>query len=435
MTWNRLVLIFLIIYIIVLGIQLLCYAPRMRAWGAAFHKQEHLINNKKNKIAIIVPARNESKVIGELFESLENQTYDRNYFDVHVIVKEDTDPTIEMAKKLGHEVHIIKEQTCKGDAMEGTLQDILNKTPNKYDQFLLIDADCILDSNYLEEINNAVASGRDVITTKKIVKNYWFGDTKKNSTWACACNGLIWPLMDDLGNKYKSEHNYFQFTVGTGVMFSARVIKEIGGWPYRETLTEDGEFALDAILRGYTCYYAEYARIYVEEATSLSMTDKRRTRWFQGVTDTYRIYGHRLKEFDKEKNDENVHKSIYYGLNVQILYHYFGTLLSLILLSAIGTILFAIFGISTWLLTLIICCSSIFAFYLSAFVSGLLAVIVDRKNINLKWYKKVWIVITYPFFFVPYVGIIAKALFSKKNKGWEVIERNVNFSENTSKLK
>ena len=116
-----------------------------------------------------------------------------------------------------------------------------------------------------------------------------------NSLWS-SCNGLIWTIIDDLGNKYKSAKGITNMLIGTGIMIRMDVIKELNGWPYNKTLTEDIEFMNDAAIKGYSTFYYEHAIIYLEESTSLKVTNKRRTRWMDGVINSKRIYNDRLKE-------------------------------------------------------------------------------------------------------------------------------------------
>ena len=431
MTWNELLNIILIIYIVLLGICAIAYVPRMRAWFYGFKKEKHLVNDKQNKIAVLIPARNESKVIVDLLNSAKEQTYPADKFDLHIIVKEENDPTIEITKKYGYDVHIIADQTCKGDALEFTLQDILAKTPDLYDAYLVVDADCVMEKHMLEELNNALASGRDVVQCKKIVKNYLYGD-KKSNTYATCCNGLIWPLIDDLGNKYKSDHNITAMTIGTGIMMTSKVIKKIGGWPYRQTLTEDIEFMYDCVLQDFTCYYCGYAKIYVEEATSLNMTNKRRTRWMTGVVDSYRLYNDRIKTKRDIYDTKEIKKNVYFTTALQIVYVYIGLLISFIGLMLLMALGFAIFGINLWLKCLVLAAIGFGVIYISFGMMSWMCVLVDWKNIKLNWFKKILLAIVHPFFYMGYIRIVSKALFGKNNKGWEVIER-VDFASDSKK--
>ena len=54
--------------------------------------------NNKGKFAILIPARDESRVIEELLNSILNQTRKINSDDVYVIVEEESDKTVELVK-------------------------------------------------------------------------------------------------------------------------------------------------------------------------------------------------------------------------------------------------------------------------------------------------------------------------------------------------
>ena len=133
MSWDQLLNEIVSIFLILLVITLISYLPRIRAWFYGFKKEKHILNDKQNKIAVLIPARNESMVIRDLLDSAKSQTYPADKFHLHIIVKEHDDPTINIVKEYGYSIHVIENQTCKGDALEYTLQDILKKTPNLYD--------------------------------------------------------------------------------------------------------------------------------------------------------------------------------------------------------------------------------------------------------------------------------------------------------------
>ena len=72
------------------------------SFGLAFKKQKKAKHSdKKTKFAIIVPARNESRVIRKNLESLLKQTYDKNFYDIWVIIESKNDPTYLICQKMG----------------------------------------------------------------------------------------------------------------------------------------------------------------------------------------------------------------------------------------------------------------------------------------------------------------------------------------------
>jgi cellulose synthase/poly-beta-1,6-N-acetylglucosamine synthase-like glycosyltransferase len=409
----------LYIFLGLIGLCIILYIPRLIAWFAPYKKQEHLHNDKNNKFAILIPARNESSVIRGLLDCLKNQTYDRKNFDIHVIVKDLNDKTIAIAKEYGAFVHVVEDQKCKSDALNSCFQNIFKEQgKNYYDDYLIMDADCWMKNNCLEELNNAYASGRQVIQCKKLVKNYYMKD--KEVPLEASCNGIIWTLIDEMGNRFKSDHNITCMTIGTGICFSRDVINQIHGWPYNKTLTEDIEFMFDACLRGFTTYYASYAEIYMEEADTLEMTNKRRQRWMTGVCDSKKYYNMRLADeciTFKEKVNRYFCKAlwiVYWLIGLSAFYMLFNFVLGIVLLIAGSNL--AVFAYFNSLIGFSV-------IYFSFFFMTLNAMIIDRKNIKLKFLDKVLLLFTHPFFYMGYIKIVFKALFTKNSAAWDQIAR------------
>lgn len=394
------------------------YLPRIWCWFGSFKKQKRLYNSKKNKLALIIPARNEGKAVLSLFESIENQSYDRSNFDVFVVVKEYDDPVIEYAKAIGAEVFVDVNQTCKGDCLDSTIKILLKEKPGFYDGFLIVDADCVLDSKFMEEMNNAMESGADVINAKKLVKNYLPGN-QQNCNWVTACNGLIWTFMDDMGNRWKSDHGFTTMTVTTGILFSKKLVEKWGGWIYRSTLTEDMELERDCALQGYKTFYYSHAKIYMEESPSLEMTNRRRTRWMTGVTHSDLLYGPKLLK--KEKSFRTIANN-YYVLCLWVVY---GFVASMIVIGSVNLIagFIAMFSATYSLHYFAMTLYCFLGIYFIFFVLTAMAMFVSREQITLGFWDKIKLLFIHPLFYMKYISIVSKALINRKPQTWEVIER------------
>lgn len=411
-----------IVFYIVLAITafyLIYYAPRLRAWFYAFKKQKPIINIKQNKFALIIPARDESKVIGCLFDSINNQTYDKNLFDTHILVKNENDATIELSKQVNGNIHIIKEKVCKGHDINVALQKILKECPNKYDAYIIVDADCCLDKKFMEEMNNAMASGKQIIQAKKLVKNKLYKKKGANN-WVTNCNGLIWTMIDELGNHYKSDKNIINMTIGTGILLRADVIKELGGWPYDKTLTEDIELMYDCVAKNFSTFYYRPAKVYVEESTSLIETNKRRTRWLTGVIDSKRLYHKTLQQLPKTAKNR---KNIYFANALIPVYWLIGTNALASLYFMIMALIFIVFGSPLYIMSFIYGLICFGIIYLSFFVLTAFCLIVDRKTNKMNLREKITTLFVHPLFYMGYIEIIGKALLNQQEKEWKVIER------------
>ncbi len=292
----------LIGYAVFAIISLIIYIPKIVQLCNAFKRPPYLVAKEKRKIALVIPARNESKIIGDLLDSIAKQDYDKDFFDVNIIVKEASDPTVDIAKAAGANVFIVEKQTCKGAALDGYFHALTEEQFNSYEAFVIVDADAVLEPNYVTELNNALEHGYQIYLSRKLIKNYL--GTRENRTVYSNCSALTYPMLDDLGNTYRTQKGIPLNMCGQGMMIRRDVIKEIDGWPYR-TLTEDYELRLDCILKGFTSMYYPYAIIYTEEVLKHKDSYNRRLRWVTGYSQCDRMYKKRVKEQVKERGKMN----------------------------------------------------------------------------------------------------------------------------------
>lgn len=395
------------------------YFPRFIGYFFAFIPQKKLKNEKKNKFALLIPARNEGKTILPLLESINKQTYDRDYFDVYVVVKEHDDPVINYAKLAKATTYVDETQTCKGDCLNYGFKKILKDHPGKYDAFSIVDADCILDGNYFEEMNNALSSGADVVNSKKYIKNFFYGK-KSDVTMAVRFNSLIWYFMDALGNKFKSKFGLTTMTITTGIVIKSHIIEKYNGWIHRSTLTEDMEFQRDCALNGYKTMYYTPAVIYVEESPTLAETNKRRSRWMDGLTHADFLFASRL--FKKRGSKAIVNN--YYMFSLWILYAYVATMLgSFLFFGASAAWSFYTNGQNTMEM-IKLAVMSLGAIYGAFFVPTFFALASHSQEMKLNFFTGAAVLFGHPFFYMGYIPIEIKAIFGRKNAaGWDEIAR------------
>lgn len=285
------------VYAVFVIISVLLYAPKLAQYLGALRKPPHREAKIKRKISIIIPARNESRVIGDLFDSIMKQDYDRDYFTVNVVVKEATDRTVELAKTVGAKIFIVPEQNCKGAALDGYFKAISKEERESFEAFVIVDADAVLSSDYVTELNNALEYDRQIFVTKKYIKNYLDG---KSHSITCDCAALVYSCLDELANQYRAEKNIPLNFCGQGLMLRRSVIEAIGGWPYR-SLTEDYELKMDSLVRGFSSMFYPYAKIYTEEVETHSESWERRTRWLRGFSFCEKKYKKQVKKAIKER--------------------------------------------------------------------------------------------------------------------------------------
>ena len=135
-------------------------------------KDKPLKVNKKHKFMAIIPAHNEEMVVGSLIESLKNQTYDKDLYDIYVIADNCTDNTAKIAEEAGAIVYkrFDSVNKTKGFALNWFLQQKIAEEAD-YDAFFVFDADNIVDKNFITAMNKKLCEGEDVVQGYRDIKN------------------------------------------------------------------------------------------------------------------------------------------------------------------------------------------------------------------------------------------------------------------------
>ena len=114
--------------------------------------------NAETRFAVLIAARNEAAVIGQLVESLKHQNYPKDKYDIIVAPNNCTDDTAAVA--IHHGAKIFNPAgtiRSKGEVLTQII-DQLAKADN-YDAICVFDADNLVDANFLQSMNNARLSG------------------------------------------------------------------------------------------------------------------------------------------------------------------------------------------------------------------------------------------------------------------------------------
>ena len=233
------------------------------------------INVNNPNYCILVPARNESRVIEDLLLSIKSQTQKVPFENVYIIVEDKNDLTTKIAKNYNANIIIRQklELKRKGYALMEAIERI-TKTKN-YDAYFIFDADNILDKNYISEMNKSFMSG------------YRLNKNKTNSI--ASSSHLIFTLVNELSNKSRNKHNINCNCSGTGFYITGKLINKLKTYPFH-SLTEDYEISLYACTNNLTTTYNRNALFYDEQPTNYKTYLKQRTRWVSGYFEARKKY-------------------------------------------------------------------------------------------------------------------------------------------------
>ena len=185
-----------------------------------------------HKFACLISARNESLVIGDLIDSIKNQTYPSELITTFVIADNCTDNTAEIAREHGAVVYERqnKELVGKGYALDSLIKSITKDYGDEFDGYFVFDADNVLDKNFIDEMNNTFSDGHEIVTSYRNSKNY--GDNWISAGYA------LWYLRESRYLSHaRSIVNSSCAVSGTGFLYNmVRIISgtliEIGNGQY-----------------------------------------------------------------------------------------------------------------------------------------------------------------------------------------------------------
>ena len=255
-------------------------------------KDKPLLVDKKHRFMAIIPAHNEEAVVGNLIESLKNQNYDKDLYDIYVIADNCTDNTAKVAKEAGAIVYKRFDETkkTKGYALDWFLkQKIEENAP--YDAFFIFDADNIVHPDFIKNMNKKLCQGEDVVQGYRDIKN-------PTDSWITAGYALFYWGMHRFYHLARYNIGLSPLLNGTGFMVRFDVVKP-QGWDTL-TLTEDIEFSLKRIIKGKKLGWAVDAICYDEQPVGFKQSWSQRSRWTVGHMQCIKEYTKELAVAAKE---------------------------------------------------------------------------------------------------------------------------------------
>lgn len=361
--------------------------------------------NKQLRYAIMICARNEENVIGDIIHSLKNQTYNKDKFDIFVLADNCTDHTYEKAIELGAYAYTREntKEVGKGYALNTLYHNIQKDFGDNYDAYIVFDADNIIDKNFLTEMNNRFATGKyDALTSYRNSKNFcanWL--TYGYSIWFLHEARLVNAARNAIGTTCMIS--------GTGFLVSKELMKENGGWPYH-LLTEDIEFSVNCALKGKKIGYVDKAIVYDEQPTSWAQSYNQRMRWSKGFLEINQKYFGSLISGLFTSN----HKLGIYDVLMTVAPCTLLTLSLLFLSVFFGVVSYSMPKIIAEIIWSRICrfiVWTIVVYYVLFLFMGLVTLVSEWKNISGNPVKKVLYLAVFPLFLFTYAPITIIALF------------------------
>ena len=440
-----------------------------------FAKRKFPEAKKQHKYAIMVAARNEAGVIGNLLESIHAQDYPQELVDVFVVADNCDDNTAEVARSHGAVCYerFDDQHRTKGFALQFLVEQIRRDYGiEHYEAYFVFDADNLLKKDYITRMNESFDAGEKIVTSYRNTKNF-------DDNWIAASYGIHWLRSARFEHRARAVLRLAARVQGTGFMFASEVIKD--GWNYTG-FTEDRAFAADAVALGYRISYNDEAEFFDEQPVDMKIAMRQRVRWAKGhlqaVVETGpKLFAHifvtggvanrdtapdagigirflkniwlRLTSFDMFSVVfpsgllSFIRRFVVYCLkcgliiisvsyfNEKLLPYFLGSAFKLFGYPVISTLLRYTFGYFNlqlfttrrmWALVLF----TLFSFFnwmvrwLEKFFTAVFVFTLERKRImHIKWYKKLWFCLMFPVFDI--IGNISSCIALVTHVEWKPI--------------
>lgn len=354
--------------------------------------------NNKGKFAILIPARDESRVIEELLNSILNQTRKIDSDDVYVIVEEESDKTVELVKNKNMNIvfrHDLSKKR-KGYALDDAIKEILEQKKH-YDAYFIFDADNVLDKDYIKNMEKAYESGYDIGIGYRNTKN-------GNDSVIAAASSLTFSMINTLGNEHKMKCNNTLTISGTGFYIKGDIVEKLGGYPFN-SLTEDYELTLYATLNDLTTTYVKNAIFFDEQPVKYNITINQRTRWIKGFFEARKKY---IPLLLKKEINKNFSSSFHQIMGV--------TPYILLIIGLLGILLINYFNVKNTIILIL------FVYLIMVLITSIM-VLKEKSYLNINNKMKIKVILYNPIFLTTYIICLFKAILNKDVK-WLKIEHS-----------
>lgn len=359
--------------------------------------------------AVVIAARNEENVIGDLLDSLNAQNYPSECLDVYVVADNCDDGTAQVAREHGAFAFERFDDEHKGKSwvLDYAFRRISQENPGKYAGFFVFDADNILDKDFVASMNDTFSLGYGVVTSYRNSKNF-------GASWISG-GYAIWFLRE---SKWLSEPRSILgnscLIGGTGWLVASELVKD--GWD-KHMMTEDIQFSADYISKGNRIGYARDAMLFDEQPEDFKTSWRQRMRWSRGFYQVMKGYSLKLVKG-------------FFGPNGASCYDAFCTVSPAMLISVIGIIVNVVLVTISCLTgqhpgnvvlagaaaiggCLIGLCTTLFAY-------AVITILTEWERIYAPNSKKILYMFTFPLFMLTYLPIAVVSVF-KRNLTWKPI--------------
>ncbi|HYL42426.1 MAG TPA: glycosyltransferase family 2 protein [Ktedonobacteraceae bacterium] len=232
----------------------------------------------KVNFAILIPAHNEEVLLPGLIDSLAALVYPKDKYTVYVVADNCTDKTARLARETGW-VQVFERfddaNRSKGHAIRWLMQRLEEKRL-VHDAYIIMDADAIVDRNFLQAMARELAQGARVLQGDSTVTNAY---ESPSTVMRLIATSLFYHIRA-IGRNAIGGSSTLN---GNGMCFSRAILERYPWQAY--SLSEDYEYYLNLVQHGECVRYVPDAIVSTYMPTSFKQMRTQDIRWESPVGD------------------------------------------------------------------------------------------------------------------------------------------------------
>lgn len=221
---------------------------------------------KQHRFAILFPAYKEDRIIKSVIESFLKQNYPKEKYDVVVISDQMQDATNESLSQLP--ITLLKA-TYADSSKAKALNFAIDQLQDHYDIVVILDADNLVDPNFLEEINKTFDAGIQAIQAHRTAKN--------RNTEIAILDGISEEVNNSIFRRGHVRLGISSALIGSGMAFDYSWFKE--NVKYLSTAGEDKELEILLLKQRIFIEFLDHVYVYDEKTQEEKGFYNQRRRW------------------------------------------------------------------------------------------------------------------------------------------------------------
>jgi len=250
-------------------------------------------------VSIIVPVKDEEKVVGRLLEAFLNADYPPEKKEIIIVEDGSVDKTVEICReyagRYSDQIRLLHQSTSKGkpSALNYALKHVRGEIVAVFDADNVPEPNVLLKATgHFEDESIAAVQGRTCSINadeNMLTKFVSYEEAVRYETYL----------------RGKEVLNLFIPITGSCYFIRRRVLEGVGGWD-DESLSEDTELSAKLVKRGFGVKYVPEVLSWQENPANLAQLFRQRMRWFRGCMEVSLKYGKLITKFNRRSIDAEV---------------------------------------------------------------------------------------------------------------------------------